>query len=180
MQHKGEMENLVKFPQSMLAGCPVMCWQMCHHREICLWFSQRSTDYYLLPQGNDTLVGSSWIKIWGPNLSLPPGVRAGVGGSTWRSFPTCITEHLPRQGSLLQSICALSPSWWLVCTKRTEGALPMHFKKKKRRRRKLKPEEEKKILGAFWLCQHCFGVGFNSTQRARRGGCRRSHNNLCG
>lgn len=41
MQHGAKMENLAKFPQAILAGCPVLCGQMCHHCDTCLWFSHR-------------------------------------------------------------------------------------------------------------------------------------------
>lgn len=167
--HRGrkppKAESLAQASPSVLASGPAMRWQMCHRRETRLWvFSpERSTDESLLPRESDILADEAGLKSGGK--MGPSHLEAGpeVGGSTCGWLSTRDSEHLPAN-ALPRSICALSPAWWSICTRRTERALPMHSSLlKKKNNKKLKPEEGKTPLEAFG-----FWEGVRSRSRRER------------
>lgn len=141
MQHGAAMENLAKFPQAMLAGCPVLCGQMRHLCETCLRFSHRlrSAPWGCWHPGRHQLGLNSGGKT---RPHPPPGEGTGRAAVS-ASVSHLITELSANQHSPLRRLCfvaMLLVSWlWgqKLLWSRTLGLFLLLFHKNKQ-----KPEGE--------------------------------------
>ena len=115
------MEKLAKFPHAMLAGCPILCGQMCHHCETCLRFSHRlrSAPRGRWHSGRHQLGLNSGGKTCLPHPP-PPGVGTGqeaVSTSVSRLIAELsANQHSPLIGqSALPLDRPISTPPWDVC-----------------------------------------------------------------
>ena len=166
----------------MLAGCPVLCGQMCHHCETCLRFSHglRSAPQGRWHSGRHQLGLNSGGKTCLPHPP-PPGVGTGqeaVSTSVSRLIAELsANQHSPLIGQSAPpldrpistppwDVCALLPScWWVGTEDRSSYGLALWF-------RfccfiKTNENQKEKTIRSFWLCQHHFRTGFNSIPRER-------------
>ena len=127
------MEKLAKFPQAMLAGCPVLCGPTCHHCETCLRFSHRlrSAPRGRWHPGRHQLGLNSGGKTRVPHPP-PPGVGTRQEAVS-TSVSRLITELSANQHSPLIGQSALLLETFALCyhpvgesALRTEAALVLH------------------------------------------------------
>lgn len=124
MQHGAKMENLAKFPQATLARCPVLCGQMCHHCDTCLWFSHR----LISPPRGSGHPGRHQLGLNSGGKTRPPHLEWGQGRRQFLQVSPTSSQNSWLISTPSWDICALSLFCWQVSSEdRRSSGLDLWF-----------------------------------------------------